>query len=127
MILTTTAEARALDKEAMESYGLPEAVLMENAGAAVVRLAGQRLRWDGAQTVIVCGAGNNGGDGFVAARYAAEAGAEVTVLFMGNAAHMGPSSRMYRQAAEKMGIPVVEIGRAAGTSGTTAPYAPRSP
>lgn len=113
MILTTTAEARALDKEAMESYGLPEAVLMENAGAAVVRLAGQRLRWDGAQTVIVCGAGNNGGDGFVAARYAAEAGAEVTVLFMGNAAHMGPSSRMYRQAAEKMSIPVVEIGQAA--------------
>ena len=113
MILTTTEEARALDKEAMEGYGLPEAVLMENAGAAIVRLAGEELRWDGADAVILCGAGNNGGDGFVAARYAAAAGAEVTVLFMGSADHMGPASRMYRQAAEKMGIPVVEISRAA--------------
>ena len=51
MILTTTEESRALDRTAMEEYGLPEAVLMENAGRAVVELAGERLRWDGAAAV----------------------------------------------------------------------------
>lgn len=113
MILTSTEEARALDKAAMGPWGLPEAVLMENAGAAVVRLAGEKIRWRGAEAVIVCGTGNNGGDGFVAARYAAEAGADVTVLLMGDASHMGDAARMYRHAAEAMGIPVVEIARAA--------------
>ena len=118
MILTTTEESRALDRTAMEEYGLPEAVLMENAGRAVVELAGKRLRWDGAAAVILCGTGNNGGDGFVAARYAAEAGADVTVLLTGDPSHMGAASRMYRRAAEAAGIPVVETASAA----EAAPY-----
>ena len=118
MILTTTEESRALDRTAMEEYGLPEAVLMENAGRAVVELAGERLRWDGAAAVILCGTGNNGGDGFVAARYAAEAGADVTVLLTGAPSHMGAASRMYRRAAEAAGIPVVETASAA----EAAPY-----
>lgn len=113
MILTTAEESRKLDRAAMEEYGLPEAVLMENAGASLVRLLEGKISWEGRDTVILCGTGNNGGDGFVAARYAAMEGADVTVLLMGNAAHMGESSRMYRKAAEKMGIPVVEISRAA--------------
>lgn len=118
MILTTTEESRALDRTAMEEYRLPEAVLMENAGRAVVELAGERLRWDGAAAVILCGTGNNGGDGFVAARYAAEAGADVTVLLTGDPSHMGAASRMYRRAAEAAGIPVVETASAA----EAAPY-----
>lgn len=112
MILTTTAESRAIDQEAMTIFGLPEAVLMENAGASVVRLAGENLHWYGASAVVVCGTGNNGGDGFVIARYAAEAGAEVTVLVMGNPEHMGAAARRYRAAAETMGIPVVELSEA---------------
>ena len=113
MILTTTEESRKLDQRAMEDYGLPEAVLMENAGASVVRLMEGSTAWNGADVVILCGTGNNGGDGMVAARYVALRGAEVTVLLMGNPDHMGESSRMYRHAAEKMGIPVVEIEKAA--------------
>lgn len=112
MILTTAKESRAIDQEAMHTYGLPEAVLMENAGASVVRLAGETLRWRGQETVILCGSGNNGGDGFVAARYAEEAGADVTVLVMGNPEHMGENSAMYRTIVEKMGIPVIGISTA---------------
>ena len=112
MILTTAEESRAIDQEAMHIYGLPEAVLMENAGASVVRLAGETLRWRGQETVILCGSGNNGGDGFVAARYAEEAGADVTVLVMGNPEHMGENSAMYRTIVEKMGIPVIGISTA---------------
>lgn len=112
MILTTASESRAIDQEAMNGYGIPEAVLMENAGASVIRLVGERLAWEGQEAVILCGTGNNGGDGFVAARYAAEAGADVTVLIMGNPEHMGETSRMYRSIAEKMGISVIAISAA---------------
>lgn len=112
MILTTAAESRKLDHIAMEAYGLPEAVLMENAGASVVALTSEEVNWEGASVTILCGTGNNGGDGFVTARYAAEAGADVVILLMGHSEHMGESARMYRKAAERMGIPVVEISRA---------------
>lgn len=66
MILTSTAESRLLDKIAMTEYGLPEAVLMENAGRAVVSRMREFTDWEGAFTVIVCGTGNNGGDGLSA-------------------------------------------------------------
>lgn len=112
MILTKTEESRLLDSMAMKEYGIPEMVLMENAGASVVRLTQPYVDWDGAFTVILCGSGNNGGDGFVAARYAAEKGARVLVLLMGNEAHMSESSKQYKAVAEKMGIPVISVSKA---------------
>lgn len=112
MLLATTAEARRLDQVAMEDFGLPEAVLMENAGASVVRLMKDHVSWKEQHVTVICGTGNNGGDGFVIARYAQEAGAWVTVLLMGNEAHMSEASRRYRQVAEKMHIPVIPISNA---------------
>ena len=43
MILTTSEESRILDQRAMTEYGLPEAVLMENAGASVVQLMKEKI------------------------------------------------------------------------------------
>jgi len=73
---------RAMDKTAIEKYGIPGATLMENAGKGVARAALSMLGPDatGFRVVILCGKGNNGGDGFVAARYLRETGVEVTVL-----------------------------------------------
>lgn len=102
MILTTAEEARKLDEMAMKDYGIPEMVLMENAGSSVVHLMEPYISWDGKDVVVVCGTGNNGGDGFVIARYAQEAGARVSVLLMGNESHMSEASKCYRAVAEKM-------------------------
>ena len=102
MILTTAEEARKLDEIAMKDYGIPEMVLMENAGSSVVHLMEQYISWDGKDVVVVCGTGNNGGDGFVIARYAQEAGARVSILLMGNESHMSEASKCYRAVAEKM-------------------------
>lgn len=113
MILTTTEEARQLDTIAMKHYGIPEAVLMENAGREAVRLFSEAMDWDGMDMVVLCGSGNNGGDGFVAARYAAMQGASVQILLMGNESHMSDASRLYRHAAEQMGIGVAVIQHAA--------------
>jgi len=74
----TRDQARELDRRAIEECGIPGAVLMENAGRAMVDL----LRMLGIQgtVVICCGPGNNGGDGFVIARHLDNAGVAVRVL-----------------------------------------------
>lgn len=48
MILTKTEESKLLDSMAMKEYGIPEMVLMENAGSSVVRLTEKYVDWDGA-------------------------------------------------------------------------------
>ncbi len=76
-------QVRALDRVAIEETGIPGGTLMERAGAAAFRLL-NRL-WGRARTVtILCGTGNNGGDGFVVARLAHEAGLKVQVLQLGD-------------------------------------------
>lgn len=112
MKLCTKEEARHLDHVAMTEYGLPEQVLMENAGADVVRLTSSYVDWKDARVIVVAGTGNNGGDGFVAARYASLAGADAAVLLMGNEEHMSESSRMYAKTAAAMGIPIHAIKKA---------------
>lgn len=62
----TAAEMREADRLTITDVGLPGAVLMENAGAAVAALI--EARWPRARPLVLCGKGNNGGDGFVVAR-----------------------------------------------------------
>lgn len=64
----TRDEVRALDRRATEGFGVPGVVLMENAGRGCAELL-MRLNPDRTPTVILCGPGNNGGDGFVIARH----------------------------------------------------------
>ena len=73
------AGLQELDRRAVEQFGIPILVLMENAGRAVA-LAVQHALRPGSRVLIVCGPGNNGGDGLVAARHLHNAGAEVAVL-----------------------------------------------
>ncbi|MGE5181902.1 MAG: NAD(P)H-hydrate dehydratase [Acidobacteriota bacterium] len=83
--VVTAAEMRALDKATIEEIGLPGLTLMETAGravaAAAVRMladAGRRTP-DGGHVAVVCGPGNNGGDGYVAARVLRELGCDAVV------------------------------------------------
>ena len=69
---------RGVDRWAIEERGVPSLDLMERAGAGVTR-AVERLVPDG-PAVVVCGKGNNGGDGLVVARLLREAGRSVTVV-----------------------------------------------
>lgn len=81
MKIVTANQMRELDAAAMTDFSMPGAALMENAGAAVVAFMRQRygdLR--GERIVILCGKGNNGGDGFAAARLLALTGAQVVAF-----------------------------------------------
>ena len=84
LALYTADEMRAVDAAAIEGFGIPGAVLMERAGLAaaeeIMRLGA------GGRAAVVCGAGNNGGDGFVVARHLHTAGWEVECLLAGDVA-----------------------------------------
>ncbi len=97
MVVLKASEIRGLEECAVES-GVSMETLMENAGAAVAEYIQERLEVRGKNAVILCGKGNNGGDGFVIARLLSKAGAQVTVVLMQGA----PASALAKQAYDKM-------------------------
>ena len=86
MEIVTAAQMAAIDRDSAER-GVPVRVLMENAGAAVARfcLRQYRERMKTGLVVVLCGKGNNGGDGLVAARHLGEGGVLVRVVLLGAA------------------------------------------
>lgn len=84
--LLSVAEMRAADAAAI-ARGIPGIELMERAGAAVAEVA--LTRWPGRGALVLCGPGNNGGDGFVAARRLQEAGVRVRLALLGEHGRLG--------------------------------------
>src|ERR1035438_1223045 len=81
MEIVSAAEMREIDRATSERFGVPSLALMENAGSAVARFV--LSDYPQAERVgILCGKGNNGGDGFVVARKLAEAGRAIRVLLL---------------------------------------------
>jgi ADP-dependent NAD(P)H-hydrate dehydratase / NAD(P)H-hydrate epimerase len=109
--LLTAPEMRALDARAIEELGIPGAVLMERAGLAA---AGELLvRYpDAADVVLLCGAGGNGGDGFVVARHLLAAGVRPRAFLAGNERRMPAHARRNLEIARRLGIDVREAARA---------------
>jgi ADP-dependent NAD(P)H-hydrate dehydratase / NAD(P)H-hydrate epimerase len=96
MKIVTAAEMRAIDRATCERLGVPSLLLMENAGTAVADFV--LGDYPGARRVgVVCGKGNNGGDGFVAARKLAEEGREVRLLLLCDPRELrGDADTMFR-------------------------------
>lgn len=81
MKIVSAAEMREIDRATLERFGVPWLTLMENAGSAVARFI--LSEYPQAERVgVICGKGNNGGDGFVVARKLVEAGRAVRVLLL---------------------------------------------
>src|SRR5262245_60972205 len=101
MKIVTAAEMREIDRITTEKFGVPSLTLMENAGGAVAHFV--RDEYPQAQRItVVCGKGNNGGDGFVAARKLHEAGKKVTVFLLADPAELkGDAAEMFRKLPVK--------------------------
>ncbi len=81
--ILTAKQMQAIDRQTTERYGVPSLTLMENAGTRVVEFLVERFSpLERHEIAIFCGAGNNGGDGFVAARLLREKGMRPRVLLM---------------------------------------------
>jgi ADP-dependent NAD(P)H-hydrate dehydratase / NAD(P)H-hydrate epimerase len=82
MNILTAEEMGAVDRRTADEFGVPLESLMEHAGNAVATFCLQQYGSE-SRTVVLCGKGNNGGDGFVAARRLAQAGWSVRVVLLG--------------------------------------------
>ena len=110
MKILTSREMREVDREAIEDLGIPGPVLMENAGLQVLKALRTRFpRPAEERVVIVAGKGNNGGDGLVAARHLANAGAKPEVILLAPRQEVKGDAAVNLAVALKLGIPVVEV------------------
>ena len=102
MKIVSAAEMREIDRVTSERFGVPSITLMENAGSAVARFI--LSDYPQAERVgILCGKGNNGGDGFVVARKLVEAGRAVRVLLLSDPAELrGDSAAMFQDMLQRL-------------------------
>jgi NAD(P)H-hydrate epimerase len=107
MRVCTVQQMRGMDRTAIEKHGIPELVLMENAGLAAYRVLSERYGTAGRQILICCGAGNNGGDGFVVARKILSDGGDPIVLLLGDPARYRGAARSNFDMLGRLGIEVV--------------------
>jgi len=91
MKTVTVQQMREIDRKAIEEYGIPSIALMENAGRCVASEAARLFPPGRNGTVtIFCGKGNNGGDGFVAARHLINRGIKVHICLVGKKEEVHP-------------------------------------
>lgn len=109
--IATTKEMKALDGAAVEEAGIPGLILMENASLEILRkieqIFGGEIR--GRTFIIICGKGNNGGDGFALARHLLNREAEVIVLSAGPVADLRGDAKTNAQIFASIGGPVKEV------------------
>ncbi|MEZ5313116.1 MAG: NAD(P)H-hydrate dehydratase [Thermoanaerobaculia bacterium] len=109
MRVLNAEEARAFDRWAIETAGVPSLILMENAALAVVDAIGERF--PGARTVqAYCGPGNNGGDGLAVAPQLVTRGYEVEILLASFGRPLSNDGSRQLEICQALGFEVVELG-----------------
>jgi NAD(P)H-hydrate epimerase len=109
MKVSTVSEMRAMDKAAVTQFGIPEMLLMENAGLAAYAVLEQECSIRGKSFLVFCGLGNNGGDGFVLARKIHSGGGAVKVLILGDRKSFKGPAKVNLDILLKMPVEVREI------------------
>lgn len=102
--VTSAAQMRQMDADAMKgAFSIAPVVLMENAGQAVFHHGGNFVGgWSGKDVVILCGKGNNGGDGFVVARHILTEDARVYVYLFGDPADYSEEAKAHLHTLQQM-------------------------
>ena len=109
MKVSSVSEMRAMDRTAIEEFGIAEELLMENAGQAVYFVILTQLGIGGKKFVVFCGTGNNGGDGLVVARKIHSNGAAVKVFLLGDPARFKGVARLNLDIVSRLPIQVQRI------------------
>ncbi|MFZ5453411.1 MAG: NAD(P)H-hydrate dehydratase [Thermodesulfobacteriota bacterium] len=109
MKLVTAAEMRELDRKAINEVGIPSVVLMENAGRTTYQILRREFPDLTGPVAVVAGRGNNGGDGFVVARYLAQAGVPVAIFLVASRDQVRGDALINLEIAARLGIEIVEV------------------
>ncbi|HPS59072.1 MAG TPA: NAD(P)H-hydrate dehydratase [Spirochaetota bacterium] len=117
MKVVTAAEMREIDRAAIEDYGIPAEVLMNSAGKYTADFINERF--PGCAVNILCGTGNNGGDGFTAAYYLFNSGRDVSIILCGKTDSVSTVSRIFMNICKKSGLTVNEYSDAGQIAGLT--------
>lgn len=102
----TREQVRAIDRRAVEEFGIPSIVLMENAGRQAADIIHQ-LNPLRERVLICCGPGNNGGDGLVIARHLDRLGVPVTVWLFSAPAKLSTDAAINHRIIAKMQVPML--------------------
>ncbi len=113
MRIATCEQIRNMDNRAIEQYGIPGIILMENAASAVAREMEARSLCDG-RIVVLCGKGNNGGDGYAVAWHLFRQGYDVVLVNVFSQVPKTEDSYAYYQIAKNIGIPFGEFNEMDG-------------
>lgn len=109
MRVLDAAQMREADRRTIEDVGVPSIVLMERAGQQVVEAMASAFDDLASRRVtVLCGRGNNGGDGFVVARYLHRRGIDADVFVLGALGDVRGDARTQLDALVRTGLPVVE-------------------
>lgn len=109
MVILSPERMAQYDRYAIEKWGIPSTVLMENAGRGTYRLLKDLYLFDKSRIVIFCGRGNNGGDGFVIARYAIRDGYNVKVFLLGAKDALKGDAGINMRLFESLGGEIIEL------------------
>lgn len=110
MKVLSPEQTRAMDRRAIEEFHIPGLLLMESAALRVAAAVEQRIRIaEGASIVIVCGKGNNGGDGLAVARHLKSRGGSPTVWLTAAPEAFSGDAAVNLELAERFAIPVGQI------------------
>ena len=116
MYLVTCESMRAIDLEAIDKHKIPSLDLMEKAGQGIAERLLIHNIIDPAtdnKVAVICGKGNNGGDGFVVARYLHKAGVNVCLFFIGPVKALSKDASVNHNRAVKSQVPLTEIKKVA--------------
>ncbi len=109
MKVSTVSEMRTMDKAAIVQFGIPETLLMENAGLAAYSVLEKEFGVRGNSFLVFCGLGNNGGDGFVLARKIHSGGGSVKAFILGDMKNFKGTAKTNLDILLKMPLEVKEI------------------
>tara|TARA_A100001037_G_scaffold305149_1_gene344227 strand:+ start:2955 stop:4499 length:1545 start_codon:yes stop_codon:yes gene_type:complete len=108
--LATSNEMSNIDFRAINDYGIPSDVLMDRAGKVSADEIWKRYGKDDLSVTIICGKGNNGGDGYVVAKYLFEYGVKVTVLRIVHSKSISKDSSKFLEIISNLDIEIIEVG-----------------
>lgn len=110
MYLVTANEMQQIDRETIDTFGIPGMVLMENAGRGATRFLLESFPdIAGKKVAVMAGRGNNGGDGFVMARYLSQRGIRVVVCVLASKDKVGGDAGANLRLLQPLGVPLIEI------------------